>query len=47
LVNDTTSNPDELLDLILAKTSPWDGTNYTAGLETVHKQLEDMWVTER
>ena len=47
LSNDTISDPDQLLDQILGSANSYGGTNYTVALETVQKQMEDTWVTER
>ncbi|KIM19431.1 hypothetical protein M408DRAFT_31230 [Serendipita vermifera MAFF 305830] len=47
LNNDTISDPDQLLALILGRSGDYGGTNYTVALEAVQKLMEDTWVTER
>ncbi|KIM22922.1 hypothetical protein M408DRAFT_331422 [Serendipita vermifera MAFF 305830] len=47
LSNDTVSDPDQLLALILGGKDASGGTNYTAALEAAQKLMEDTWVTER
>ncbi|KIM22917.1 hypothetical protein M408DRAFT_332686 [Serendipita vermifera MAFF 305830] len=47
LSDDTVSDPDQLLALILGGSNYYGGTNYTAALEAVQKLMEDTWVTER
>lgn len=47
LNNDTVSDPDQLVDLILGDANSYGGTNYTVALEAVQKLMEDTWMTER
>ncbi|CAG8553504.1 2166_t:CDS:2 [Acaulospora colombiana] len=45
--NDTSSDPDQLLDLILNNANYYGGTNFTRAIETIQQQMEDTWSTER
>ncbi|PVF91137.1 hypothetical protein CPB86DRAFT_409853 [Serendipita vermifera] len=45
--NDTSSDPDQLLDLILSNANYYGGTNFTRAIETIQTQLENTWSTER
>ncbi|KIM19859.1 hypothetical protein M408DRAFT_334238 [Serendipita vermifera MAFF 305830] len=47
LNNDTVSDPDQLLALILGRSGDYGLTNYTVALEAVRKLMEDTWITER
>jgi hypothetical protein len=46
LVNDCTSSPGQLLDLVLAE-QPSRGTNFTAGLGAAGAIMTENWSTER
>jgi hypothetical protein len=47
LSNDTSSDPDQLLDLILNNANYYGGTNFTHAVETIQAQMENTWSTER
>lgn len=47
LSNDMTSDPDQLLNLILSYGGGYGGTNFTHALETVRHEMERSWSTER
>ena len=46
VVNDFTSSPDQLLDIVLNEQTEW-GTNFEAALQTSQAVMEDNWSTER
>jgi hypothetical protein len=46
VVNDFTSSPDQLLDIVLNERTAW-GTNFAAALQTSQSVMEDNWSTER
>jgi hypothetical protein len=47
LANDTASNPDQLLDAVLRQNGGYGGTNFTHALQTIQREMERTWVTER
>ena len=46
VVNDLTSSPDELLDIVLNEQAAF-GTNFAAALRVSQAVMEDNWSTER
>jgi hypothetical protein len=46
IVNDFTNTPDDLLNKLLAYQTG-SGTNFTLGITTAQKLMEDHWSTER
>ncbi|KIM24947.1 hypothetical protein M408DRAFT_331430 [Serendipita vermifera MAFF 305830] len=47
LTNDTISDPDRLLETILRQGGGHGGTNFTHALQTVQREMERTWATER
>ncbi|PVF92927.1 hypothetical protein CPB86DRAFT_144289 [Serendipita vermifera] len=45
--NNTASDPDQLLNLILNNANAYGGTNFTHALETIQSEMEKTWATER
>jgi hypothetical protein len=43
-----TKDPDQLLEIVLApKNDIGSSTNFTAALQTIQREMEGTWVTER
>ena len=46
VVNDFTSSPDQLLDIVLNERTEW-GTNFAAAINASQEVMVDNWSTER
>jgi hypothetical protein len=46
VVNDFTSSPDQLLDIVLSEQTEW-GTNFSAAIQASQEVMVDNWSTER
>jgi hypothetical protein len=46
VVNDFTSSPDQLLDIVLNKQTEW-GTDFAAAIKASQEVMVDNWSTER
>jgi hypothetical protein len=46
VVNDFTSSPDQLLDIVLNEPTKW-GTNFAAAIQASHAVMVDNWSRER